>query len=94
MNGSGPAKVADHIIDELKSRERDGLVILPAALRPAPWTRFKAGDRVKITDGPMRGFLGLVEGLRANERVAILLQMLGSERSIEMSAADVEPARE
>jgi transcriptional antiterminator RfaH len=94
MNGSGPARVADHIIDELKSRERDGLVVLPAALRPRPLARFKAGDRVKVTDGPMRGFQGLVEGMKSRERVTILLELLGSTRPIEMAATDIEPAKE
>ena len=94
MNGDGPARVADHIIDELKSREHDGLVILPAAPRPRPLARFKAGDQVKIVDGPMRGFKGLVEGMRSYERVTVLLELLGSVRPIEMAEADVELARE
>jgi transcriptional antiterminator RfaH len=94
MNGSGPARVADHIINELKSRERDGFVQLPAALRPRPLAPFKASDRVKVIDGPMRGFAGLVAGMRGAERIAVLLQLLGSERSVELAVADVEPARE
>ena len=94
MNGNGPARVADHIIDELKSRERDGLVELPAALRPRPLARFKVGDQVKITDGPMRGFKGLIAGLKPHERVAVLLELLGSTRPIELAGADIEPVRE
>jgi transcriptional antiterminator RfaH len=94
MNGAGPAKVANHIILELKSRERDGLVVLPAALRPRPLAQFKAGDRVRVVDGPMRGFEGLISGMRPHERVAVLLELLGGTRPIEMATADVEPARE
>lgn len=94
MNGNGPARVADHIIDELKSRERDGLVELPAALRPRPLAQFKVGDQVKITDGPMRGFKGLIAGLKPHERVAVLLELLGSTRPIELAGADIEPVRE
>jgi transcription antitermination factor NusG len=29
MDGSGPARVADSIINEIRSRERDGLIELP-----------------------------------------------------------------
>jgi transcriptional antiterminator RfaH len=90
MNGEGPARVDDHVIEELKSRERDGLVVLPAALRPRPLARFKAGDRVRVVDGPLRGFAGLISSMRPHERVAVLLELLGTTRPIEMAAADVE----
>jgi transcription antitermination factor NusG len=92
MGVNGPARVADHVIEELKSRERDGQVVLPAALRPRPLARFKAGDQVKVVDGPLRGFKGLISGLKPHERVAVLLELLGGQRPIEMAAADVERA--
>jgi transcription antitermination factor NusG len=90
MSGEEPARVADHIIHELKSRERDGLVVLPAALRPRSPARFKAGDRVRVVDGPLRGFKGLVQGMRPNERITVMLELFGSARPVEMTEADVE----
>jgi hypothetical protein len=47
----GPARVADHIIAEIRSRERDGLVELPQR-------KLVLGDRVRVTTGPLRGFDG------------------------------------
>jgi transcriptional antiterminator RfaH len=41
MDGSGPARVADRIIDEIRSRERDGLVELPQR-GPVPGIRLPA----------------------------------------------------
>jgi transcriptional antiterminator RfaH len=84
MNGAEPAKVAGHILDEIRSRERGGLVVLPA---PAPTSPpFQPGDRVRITTGPLTGFSGLVAGMRPHQRVEVLLQLLGR---VEMPAVDV-----
>jgi transcription antitermination factor NusG len=72
MSGDGPAKLADEIVDELKARERDGLVQLPEppCLRP--------GDAVRITGGPLSGVLGIYSGMRGADRVAVLLGLLGT----------------
>jgi transcriptional antiterminator RfaH len=83
MAGDQPARVPDAAIAELYARERDGLVILPSA------PRFRPGDRVRVTSGPLGGFRGLVDGLKPHQRVAVLLELLGSRRPIEMAAADV-----
>ena len=80
--------MADHIIDELKSRERDGLIVLPPPPRPS--AKFQPGDKVKVKNGPMSGFPALVSGMRPHQRVEILLQMLGGLQRVELAAADVE----
>jgi transcription antitermination factor NusG len=49
MDGIGPAKVADRIIEGIWSRERDGLIDLP---KPPPLRR---GARVMILRGPFTG---------------------------------------
>ena len=88
MSGIEPAHVPDAVLDGLRARERNGLVILPRPPSSAP--QFRPGDRVKLTGGPLIGLSGLVEGMRAHERVAVLLELLGSTRAVEMAAADVE----
>ncbi|MFL5038100.1 MAG: transcription termination/antitermination protein NusG [Microvirga sp.] len=55
MDGAAPARVADSIIAELRSREINGLVELPPGL--------KAGDRVRVTRGPFAGLGGLCAGM-------------------------------
>jgi transcription antitermination factor NusG len=91
MNGAAPAKVADCIINELRGRERGGLVVLPSS--PSS-PLFLSGDKVRVTSGPLVGFRGLVDGMRPHERVAVLLELLGSTRAIEMSADNVAMVRE
>lgn len=56
----------------------------------------KVGDSVEVTEGPMRGLTGIVESLHSGEeRVRILLEFLGRQSFVEISAgkliSDVVP---
>ena len=84
MDGIRPACVADQIIDDLRKRERNGLV----ELRKHP--RLKPGDQVRILRGPFVGQLGLYAGMRAHERVLVLLALLGGQQRVELAKDDVE----
>ena len=81
MAGEEPAKVADDVIDGIKRREHGGFVVLPEAPRLRP------GDPVRVLHGPLEGRLGLFAGMRGAQRVAVLLQFLGT---AVLPAADVE----
>ena len=87
LNGATPAVVADSIIDEIRSRERGGLVELPkpAGLNP--------GDRVRVLAGPLQGQLGLYAGQRPHERVLVLLALLGGEQRVTLAKKDIEVVR-
>ena len=87
MDGIKPARVADHIIDELRKRERNGLIELPRR------EEFQIGDQVRILQGPFAGHLALYAGMKPRERVEILLQLLGSEQRVELPRVDIEVAR-
>ena len=71
MDGMTPAKVPDRVIDEIRSRERGGLVELP---KPRG---LRTGDRIRITSGPFQDHLGLYAGQAPRDRVAVLLRLLG-----------------
>jgi transcription antitermination factor NusG len=86
MDGMAPARVPDRVIAEIQSRERNGLVELPRL------PRFKPGDTVRIGRGAFQGRLALYDGQPAPERIAVLLQLLGAERRLELAADAVEPA--
>jgi transcriptional antiterminator RfaH len=83
MNGNGPARVPDHVIAEIRGRERDGLVELP---KPRGLQR---GDKVRITYGPFTEHLALYEGQTAHERVAVLLSLLGGQQRTELPASAI-----
>ena len=86
MDGLRPARVPDHIIETLRSQERDGVITLPE--KPP---RLRKGDRVRVTGGAFKGLAGLYARQTPQERVVILLRLLGGVQKVTLPAADVEP---
>jgi transcriptional antiterminator RfaH len=85
MDGVGPARVPDAVIAEIRSREsRDGLIELPKPPGMQP------GDRVRITRGPFSDHLALYQGQASQDRVAVLLQLLGGRQRTELPASAIE----
>jgi transcription antitermination factor NusG len=87
MNGERPARIPDAAIVELKSRERNGYVVLPAP--PKPNSDFKAGDQLRVRSGPFTGFAGLCAGMAPQDRVAVLLTMFNAVREVALARDDV-----
>ena len=87
MDGVGPAKVPDTVIDEIRLREVDGLI----ELVPPPTLR--RGVRVRILHGPFSGCLAVYADMRPRERVEILLQLLGGEQRVTLAKKDIEVVR-
>jgi transcriptional antiterminator RfaH len=87
MDGIAPARVPDDVVAEIRSRERNGAVVLPK--RPG----FKAGEQVRILQGPFAGHLGLYAGMRPHERVLVLLALLGGQQRVELPKDAVEAVR-
>jgi len=86
LDGAAPAKVPDAVIAEIKSRERGGLVELPRR------TKFRSGDRVRVLHGPFIGHVGLYEGMKARQRVEVLLAILGGSSRVTLPKDAVEAA--
>ena len=71
-NGDEPASVATGVVEALRKREdKKGFIIL------GKLPRFSAGDRVRVIEGAFADCLGLFEGMRDEERVTVLLDLLG-----------------
>jgi transcriptional antiterminator RfaH len=86
MSGDEPGRLPDNVIDLTRERARDGYI----ELEKSP-PRFRPGDSVRVTRGPMEGVMGLFDGLRGSDRVAVLLTFLGGQRATVLPVADVEP---
>ena len=84
MDGLRPARVADSVIDEIRSRERGGLVELPKR------EEFRMGEAVRVTHGPLSGQLGLYQQQRGSERVLVLLALLGGQQRVELPKDTIE----
>jgi transcriptional antiterminator RfaH len=87
LDGDRPARVGEHIIEELRSRERGGLIELTKQ------PRFRPGDRVRVCRGAFAGHLALYADQAPHERVAVLLALLGSPVRVTLPQADIEAIR-
>jgi transcriptional antiterminator RfaH len=84
MDGLQPAHVPDQVIAEIRSRERGGFVELPKL------HGLNLGMRVLVVSGPLSEQIGMLAALRPNERVLVLLQLLGSQQRVELARNAIE----
>ena len=84
--GDSLLPVADSIIAEIKSREdTDGTVKLS---RPS----FAPGQIVRLLEGPLADLSGLFEEMRDENRVVLLVSLLGRQVRMEVPTTAVEAA--
>ena len=89
LQGGLPAKMEHIDIGRMREREDgDGFVRLPAALETNP--RPRKGDAVRVKDGPFEGQEGVCEGVRGNDRAAVLLQFLGGKVPVLLRDDDLD----
>ena len=56
---------------------------------------FELGDTVKVTDGPLEGFLGTVDELEPEkDRVRVIVSMFGRETPVDLELDQIEPVKE
>ena len=83
--GNRPAVLDDSIITDLRHHVADNETVEIAC-------EIKEGEEIRVIEGPFQGVRALVTRIMpARERVAILLNMLGQEREIEVSTAAILP---
>jgi len=71
-HGDRPSPLPDYVIGEISRREgEDGLIAFGEI------NKLKEGDRVEILDGPFSGQRGLFSGANDDQRVFVLLDLLG-----------------
>jgi transcriptional antiterminator RfaH len=85
--GDVPAVVGDEIIADLRARETDdGLVRLDQQ------PKFKPGDKIRLLDGAFTDCLGLYDGMRDSDRIAVLLDLLGRKVRVTVDLQSVAAA--
>ena len=85
MAGEHPARLADHEVDKLRRAEVGGFVRLPKAKPNDP---IRIGQRVRVTTGSFRGHLALYDGQSPQQRIRVLLDLLGRQVRVELAAGD------
>lgn len=85
--GEAPAQVGADIIEAIRrSENHDGLVELD------PLSTLKTGDRIEVVEGAFTSRLGLYEGLSDNQRVSILLDILGRKVRVALDRTAIDLA--
>lgn len=83
--GSVPTIVPDEIVAELRHSVKDEETILIDS-------PVEVGEEVNVVEGPFRGLRAVVSRVMpSRERVAVLLEVLGMEREVEVSVRAVLP---
>jgi transcriptional antiterminator RfaH len=83
LDGTTPARVPDQVIEELRSRERGGIIRLPER-------ELRVGGTVRVVRGPFRELTGLYAGMKPRERVEVLLHLLGGTHRVTLPKGDIE----
>jgi transcription antitermination factor NusG len=82
-DGGAPSHVPDGVVEELRRHERNGLVVLPER------GRIRRGATVRILRGPFEGQPAIFADSRPQERVQVLLGLLGSQVKLVLPKDDV-----
>ena len=86
INGNAPRPIADRIIHEIKEREDES-----GAVRLMP-PSFARGQVVRLLEGPLADVSGLFEEMRDENRVVLLVSLLGRQVRMQVSAAAIAAA--
>jgi transcriptional antiterminator RfaH len=76
--GGQPAAIDDEVIEALMERE-------DAGLHRDSGPHFNSGETVRIVDGPLAGMEGVFEQEDGEQRVTVLLDLLGKSNKIRVS---------
>ena len=82
--GVDAATIRESTLEDLRSVEAK---LLGATF--SDYAPFKQGDRVHVVSGPFKGLEGLVSRI-AEERVSVLMTLLGREREVELPASSLK----
>ncbi len=81
--GDKPAPVDEMLIEGIKSRIKDGYVVLD----PPSFTK---GEKVEIKEGPLEGISGIFDSrVKDSDRVVILLNAIASQSRIVVSSTSL-----
>jgi transcriptional antiterminator RfaH len=84
--GGRPAVVPDDLVDMLRERDDD------AGIQDLPAGDFRPGERVRIAEGPMMGYEGVLLARTSRERVLLLLEIVGRPTRVNVESGHLERA--
>ncbi len=86
-HGDEPAAVSEQVIAQLRAREDEG-----GFVRFDFRHRFAPGDQVRVIEGAFEATLGLFDRMSGDQRVAVLLDLLGRKVRVVLDAEMIAAA--
>ncbi len=86
-NGDRPAPIPEGTIDDLQNQERPNGLLTPASL-----VRLDRGAQLRLVEGAFAERVGIYERMTADQRVVLLLNLLGREIRITVPIEAVDAA--
>jgi transcriptional antiterminator RfaH len=83
----GPTRVRDTVMQDLRQREDEA-----GFFQSDPRPRFSPGEKLRLLDGALSLCVGLFESMTDNDRVSVLLEMLGRSVRVVVNYEDVARA--
>jgi transcriptional antiterminator RfaH len=84
-----PAKVPEGLIGLLQAQCDAGSIVDLTGKEPQV---FRQGDGVEITEGSFRGIQAIIKEQKGEDRVVLLLNLMGQEHAVEMPLLQVKPS--
>ena len=81
--GELPAAVPTGIVEEIQARENEKGVVVPNL-------NFREGEKIQVINGPLLDQIGLFKTVDSNQRIVILLNLLGREIKARLPIEDVQ----
>lgn len=85
--GAYPAKVSDDLIDAIKQQEQ-------SALNNVAPEQYKKGDKLRVESGAFYGLSVIFENYDAEQRIVVLMNILGQQHKVIMQAEQLEKSGE
>ncbi len=83
--GDMPARIPDDLVELLRRRED------ASGVQDLPPPEFRTGDRVRVAEGALAGYEGIFQASSGNERVVILLDVVGQSTRVQLPTGHIEP---
>lgn len=85
--GMEPAIVPRNLVETLMARDDQ------SGVQDLPPEEFRAGEQVRITDGPMMGYEGIFLAKTSRERVLVLLEIVGTQARVNIESVNLEAVK-
>jgi transcriptional antiterminator RfaH len=83
--GDLPTRVAEGAVETIKTAEEDGFFDFTRAV-----AQLQPGDKIRVVSGPFASMIGKLQSAGSNDRIRVLLEILGRHAPTELSLSDIE----